>query len=113
MAVVSAMTRGNLGSTGLFHLTLSYGNPSLKEVKADTETETMEEFCLLACSPWLVQPAFPRAVRTTSPEVALPTLSWVFPHQSLFKKMLPRLAVCQSDRTLFFNVGSYSQIGPS
>ena len=34
---------------------------------AGTETETMEECCLLACSPWLAQPAF-LSYRTTAQE---------------------------------------------
>lgn len=53
---VFMLTRGNLPKKGAY--LADRLQPSLREGKARTEQETMEEFCLLVCSPWLAQTAF-------------------------------------------------------
>lgn len=63
-----------------------------QKLKAGIKAETMEDICLLACSldsfldTLLILPG------TTCLGVALPTVDWAFPHQSLTKKMPYRLA---------------------
>jgi hypothetical protein len=59
------MTKKQLGRKGFIHLTLPYCCSSPKEVrtgtqvgqKAGADTEAMEGCFLLACFPWLAQPA--------------------------------------------------------
>jgi hypothetical protein len=59
------MTKNQLGRKGFICLTLSYCCSSPKEVrtgtqagqKAGADTEAMEGCSLLACFPWLAQPA--------------------------------------------------------
>jgi hypothetical protein len=58
-------TRGEKGLFSLhFHTTVHHQRKSGQEVKqgqnleAGADEEAMEECCLLACSPWLAQPAF-------------------------------------------------------
>ena len=46
---------------------------------------------------WLTQPALIKASRTTSPDMAPPTVSWTLPHQLLIKKMLIDLPIGQCD----------------
>lgn len=46
------------GETVYFILKVSGCSPSLREVRARSEAEAMEEHCLLACSPWLAQSVF-------------------------------------------------------
>jgi hypothetical protein len=63
----NTMTKKQVGEEFIW-LTLPSCSLSLKEARTGTQTgleprggayaETMEECCLLACSPWLVQPAF-------------------------------------------------------
>ena len=52
------------------------------DLEARTEVKTVEEGCLLACSPWLSQAFFLIPPWTTCPGVAPPTVAWVLPHQS-------------------------------
>ena len=51
-----------------------------RNLEAGADTEAMEECCLLACSPWLAQPVFFIAPRTTSTEVTSSTMGWALPH---------------------------------
>jgi hypothetical protein len=62
------MTESKIGRKGLIWLPLPHYHPSMKEVRtgiqkgrkleAEANSEAMEEYCLLACFPWLAQPAF-------------------------------------------------------
>lgn len=66
---------------------------SRRNLEARTQVEAMEKHSLLACSPSLVQPVFlykPGPVCGSG--VASSTTGWTLPHQSLNKKMPPRIA---------------------
>lgn len=58
-----------------------------KSLEAGTETEIMEEFCLLACSQWLAQFLISYITRTTCPEVAPLEVGYSIPYQNLVKSM--------------------------
>jgi hypothetical protein len=63
-----------------------------RNLETGADVDAMEEGCLLACCPWLTQPAFlqtpgPPAWGWHRPQWAEPTL-----HQSLIKEMSYRLA---------------------
>lgn len=89
---LNTVTKSNLGSKGLiWFLAPSHCLPGRKVMAGRnsvtrTEVEIMEECCFLACSACLLiqsKMACPRAVE-------LPTVSWVLPHQSFTKKILPQ-----------------------
>ena len=73
-----------------FLLQLSGHIPPLTEVRAGTQAEAVEECFVLACSPWISQPAFLHSSdhlsRVGTAHSALGS------HQSLNEKMLNRLA---------------------
>lgn len=56
LTVINTTTKNNLREKNLFQLML-YG-PSLREAKAELQTEAITECCLLACSPQLPQLGF-------------------------------------------------------
>lgn len=79
-----------LGRKGLFPLRVC--SQAWRESRAGTWAGTwrQEEWCLLTCSPWLSQPAFFFIkFRIIYPVMALPTTSWVLPHQFVKQKMPP------------------------
>lgn len=63
-----------------------------QKLKAGIKAEAMEDICLLACSLDSFLDMLLILPRTTCLGVALPTVDWAFPHQSLIKKMPYRLA---------------------
>lgn len=53
------MNKSNWGRKGLIHLTISHHSPSAKGIRVETQSRNMkggmmEELCLLAFSPWLL-----------------------------------------------------------
>lgn len=60
--------KANWGGKGLFglffHISVRHQRKSGQELKkgrnlkTEADAEAMEEYCLLACSPWLAQPVF-------------------------------------------------------
>lgn len=54
-------------------ITVPHPGKSGKEPRGRTEAETMEECCLMPCSPLLVQPA---SLYNPDPGGVLPTVSW-------------------------------------
>lgn len=95
IAMISTMTKCSLGGKGCVWLTC----PSPREAKAGTkgrnleagaEVEPFDKYCLWFAPrdllSFLVQP------RATCLRVALPTVSWTLPYQSLIKKRLHKQA---------------------
>ena len=99
IAVMKHYDQSNLGRKGFiwlhFHIVVHHSRKSGQELKqgrnleAGADAEAMEAFCLLACSPWLLQPAL---TQNHLPEMAPPTMVWVLPHQSLDKNITYWLA---------------------
>lgn len=90
---LKTLTKACLGRKGFICLILpnniegSHGRNSSRNLETGAEAENMEECCLQAGSPRLVQPASLTQSRTICPKAALPTVGLVFPYQSLAKKM--------------------------
>ena len=100
------MSKSKLARKGIIDLILPHCSPSLtearvahgqgKNLEVGADTEAMEGYCLLACSPWLAcssdfystQTDQPRDSTTHTP----PTLVRDHHHQSLIKKTPYRLA---------------------
>jgi hypothetical protein len=85
------LAKNNLGRKGLIWLTFLHHHPSLKETRSGiqgknmepgTNAVTMEEWCLLDCSPGLDQPAL---LKTTYPGVVLSTASYSLTSPSIEK----------------------------
>lgn len=57
-AMINTMTKSNCRGKGLFQLTLPGHTPPEQELKARTEAEITEEYCLLVYSIFHTQPAF-------------------------------------------------------
>lgn len=80
IAVINSMTKSDLGRKGLFNLTLPDHSPSMREVRArslvEAEAKTVEECCLLACSPWFASSPF------LSYNPGALTQGWYGPYQS-------------------------------
>jgi hypothetical protein len=91
---VRVCQKAGWGGTALFGLHVQLSRREVRQelkqgrqLEAGADAEAVGECCLLACSPMacsfcsLIEP------RTTSPEMATPTVGWALPHQSLTKKV--------------------------
>lgn len=82
------LTKVILGKRGFIWFSYPDHSPPLREVRAGTkaraEVGAMEEHCLLAWFPWLVQPTFLKDPRTIYPGM---TLLGPLTHQSFIKKI--------------------------
>lgn len=68
------------GRKGLFQIT-ALTHFITEGHQAETEVETVEESCLLACSvSFLIYP------RTTCPEMGPPTMAWVLPTSVIYQE---------------------------
>jgi hypothetical protein len=89
------MTKSNMGRKAFPH-TVSHQKQWGQELQQgrnlDTDAEAMGECCFLAFSTWLCSACFLMEPRTTSPEMAPPSMGWIFSHELLIKKMAYRLA---------------------
>lgn len=66
------------------------GKGRSRNLKAGNVAETMEECCFLACFPWLdvtCSVMLPLQSRPIHPKMGLPSIVWLFPHQSAVKKV--------------------------
>lgn len=57
-----------------------------RNLETETEAQTIEEDCLLACFSSLCSACFPLQSRNTKPGMSPPTLGWAHPHDSGIKK---------------------------
>jgi hypothetical protein len=80
-----------------------------RNLEAETDSKAMEPGSLLACSPWLVQPAFFTEPKTTSPGLSPPTVIRVLLHQSTINKMHNRFAYSPVWWGHFLSWGSFFQ----
>ena len=62
-----------------------------RNLEAGAGAEAMEGCCLLACSSWLVQPAFLQNPGP-QPEIASSTMDWALSHLPAINKMPYKLA---------------------
>lgn len=103
----------NVGRKRVYLLHLTTCSPSIWEVtvgtqgrnlEAETEVEAVEGHCLLACSScFLVAP------RTANPGVALPTGSWVLPHQLSIRECITSFPAGQAGGGIFSAEGPSSE----
>lgn len=76
-------------------------NATDQNLEAGADVEAQECCCLLVCSTcFLIEP------RITSPEISPSTMTWVFPYQTLIKKMSFKMAYISVLWRLLLNLDS-------
>lgn len=63
------------------HRVMSGQESQVMNLEAEPEADITEEFCLLACFPWLRLTQFSVQPRTPAQGMVSPTVGWTFPHR--------------------------------